>query len=246
MRNPWTTKLSQVAQLEADDRALLDRLAARPTRFTAGRSIIRQGEPPDHVNVVISGWVARYKILGDGQRQIMAVLVPGDMCDMHVFILKAMDHSLCAIGDAEVAMLSRHDVSAILHTRPALTAAFWWSSLQNEAILREWIVSLGRRDAYGRTAHLMYELHLRLSGAGIPDGALGYEFPLTQADLSDALGLSVVHVNRVLQRLREEELIILKRGRLFLPNPAALASAADFDPAYLHLDNAGGARDGAL
>ena len=246
MDNPWTTKLSQVARLEPGDKALLDRLTARPPRVCAGRTLIRQGEPPDHVNVVMSGWIARYKILGGGQRQIMALLTPGDMCDMHVFLLKTMDHSLCAIGDAEVAMLSRHDVMAILHTRPVLTGALWWSSLQNEAILREWITSLGRRDAYARTAHLMYELHLRLSGAGVPNGAAGYEFPLTQTDLADALGMSVVHVNRVVQRLREDDLIVLKRGRLFIPDPDALAAAAEFDPSYLHLDSVGGARDGAL
>ena len=244
MRNPWATKLSRVARLSAEDRDLLDRLISRPVKFDSGRNVISQGEPPDHVNVVVSGWVARYKILGDGQRQIMGLMLPGDLCDLHAFVLKAMDHSLSAVGAAEIAMLPRRDVASILETRSALTAALWWCSLQNEAILREWITSLGRRDAYRRAAHLLYELYTRLSVAGVAVDEPGFDFPLTQTDLSDALGLSVVHVNRVLQRLREEGLIVLRRGRLIIPDPDALAQAADFDPSYLHLDEQGGARPG--
>lgn len=244
MGNPWATKLSQVARLPVEDRELLDRLVSRPARFEAGRNIISQGEPPDYVNVVVSGWVAKYKILGDGQRQIMGLMLPGDLCDLHAFVLKAMDHSLAALGAAEVAMLPRREIAAIFETRPTLTAALWWSSLQNEAILREWITSLGRRNAYKRAAHLFYELHMRLSVAGVGSDEAGFDFPMTQTDLSDALGLSVVHVNRVLQRLREDGLIVLRRGRLVIPDPAALAEAADFDASYLHLDNQGGARQG--
>lgn len=244
MRNPWATKLSRVARLSVEDRDLLDRLISRPVRFDSGRNVISQGEPPDHVNVVVSGWVARYKILGDGQRQIMGLMLPGDLCDLHPFVLKAMDHSLAAVGPAEVALLPRREVASILATRPVLASALWWSSLQNEAILREWITSLGRRDAHRRAAHLFYELHTRLSAAGVATDEPGFDFPLTQTDLSDALGLSVVHVNRVLQRLREEELIILRRGRLVIPDPDALAQAADFDAGYLHLDEPGGAKPG--
>lgn len=245
MRNPWTTKLSQVAHLPRDDRELLDRLISRPTRFESGRNVISQGQPPEHVNVVVSGWVARYKVLKDGERQIMALMLPGDVCDIHAYVLKAMDHSLTAIGEAEVAMLPRQEVAAILDARPMLASALWWSSLQNEAILREWITSLGRRNAYKRTAHLLYELYVRLQAAGLPCQS-GIDFPLTQTDLSDALGLSGVHINRVLQRLREEQLIVLRRGRLDIPNPPALAQAAEFDASYLHLDEQGGAVAGGL
>lgn len=244
MRNPWATKLSRVAPLSVEDLALLDRLISRPVRFNSGRNVISQGEPPDYVNVVVSGWVARYKLLGDGRRQIMGLMLPGDVCDLHAFVLRAMDHSLAAVGPAEVALLPRREVAAILDARPTLTAALWWSSLQNEAILREWITSLGRRDAYRRAAHLFFELYTRLSVAGVPVDEPGFEFPLTQTDLSDALGLSVVHVNRVLQRLREEGLIALRRGRLVILDPNALAQAADFDASYLHLDEQGGARPG--
>ncbi len=241
MRNPLATKLSRVARLQIEDQQLLDRLVSRPTRFESGRNIVGQGEPPEHVNLVVSGWVCRYKILADGQRQIMALMLPGDVCDLNAFVLGAMDHSLAAVGPAEVALVPRREVAFILDARPALAAALWWTALQNEAILREWIINLGRRDAYRRAAHLFYELYARLSAAGVAVDGPGFDFPLTQTDLSDALGLSVVHVNRVLQRLREEELIVLKRGRLSIPDPGALADAADFDPSYLHLGEQGGA-----
>ncbi|CAN5257723.1 Crp/Fnr family transcriptional regulator [soil metagenome] len=233
--NPWTRKLEQVGDLEDVDRRLLDRLIHEPKLFRAGEDIISVGEVPDLVNVVIEGWVCRYKVLGDGQRQIMALLVPGDICDLTVFVLKEMDHSIGALTDAVVARIPRNEIMSILETRPKLTLKLWWSSLQDEAVMREWIVGLGRRTAYERTAHLFYELHSRLRGVGLCDDEGGMALPLRQTDLSDILGLSYVHMNRVLQRMREEGLITLTRRELRFPSPARLKAVAGFEDRYLHL-----------
>lgn len=241
MANPWAAKISQVVKLDEQDRSVLENLTARAVSVEPGRTLARQGDRPDQMHVVLQGFLARYKILGDGQRQIVSLLVAGEACGLQAYTLDALDYGVCSIGEALVATLPRQEVLGVMARRPTLAAGLRWGELQAESILWEWITSLGRRNAYRRAAHLLHELHLRLSAAGL-DGEDGYDFPLTQMDLSDVLGMSVVHVNRVLQRLREEGLIVLRQGRLTLPDPPRLAAAAGFDAAYLHLDCRGGAR----
>lgn len=234
MVNPWVTKLEQSVALTSQDKNLLDSLIRKPRHYSAGEDIIAVGDVPDHVNVVLDGWVCRYKILRRGERQIVAILLPGDFCDLTVFILKAMDHSIGAITDCTVAKIPRADILDILKERPNLTTALWWSSLQDEAVLREWIVGLGRRSAYQRTAHLLYEIYSRMTSVGLKtDGIV--ELPLTQRDLSDMAGLTYVHLNRVLQAMRKQGLISLSPGSLAFPDPEKMRVAADFNPDYLHL-----------
>ena len=234
MLNPWVTKLEQSVALADADKALLDALIRRPRRYAAGEDIITVGEVPDQVNVVLDGWLCRYKMLKGGERQIVAVLLPGDFCDLTVFILKEMDHSIGAITDCTVAKIPRKDILEMLKDRPNLTTALWWSSLQDEAVLREWIVGLGRRGAYQRTAHLLYELYARMTSVGLKsDGVI--ELPLTQRDLSDMVGLTYVHLNRVLQTMRRQDLITIGHGSLSFQDPEKMRAAADFDSDYLHL-----------
>ncbi|MEA3040550.1 MAG: hypothetical protein QOC65_39, partial [Sphingomonadales bacterium] len=209
-RNPLVVKLQTVTDLPADDIAALNEVCRDARELGARRNIIREGDRPEHVHLIVDGWAARYKLLADGARQITAFLIPGDLCDLHVTMLGEMDHSISTIGRATIAFIPRKEMEA-LAARPNIAHAFWWSTLVDEAVLRAWIVNVGRRDAYEAIGHLMCELYVRLHNVGRA-ADFRYELPLTQEEIADALGLTSVHVNRVLQRMRSEELITLKRG----------------------------------
>jgi CRP-like cAMP-binding protein len=173
-------------------------------------------------------------LLPDGSRQITAFLIPGDFCDLHVTILGAMDHSIGTITRSRVAFISRGRMEALME-RPAIARAFWWATLVDEAVLRSWIVNVGRRGAYEAIGHLMCELYVRLRSVGLTSDHC-YELPLTQEEIGDALGLTPVHVNRVLQRMRGEGLISLDRGALTIHDYRRLEKASGFNPNYLHIE----------
>ena len=154
-----------------------------------------------------------------------------------MFILREMDHSIAAVSPCKLVDIPREMILRLAE-RPAIARALWWASLVDEAILREWLVNMGRRPAEERLAHLMCELLMRLRAVGLADGGR-YELPMTQADLGDTLGLSTVHVNRVLQALRAKDLVELKSRTLVLLDPDRLMDFAGFNPNYLHLDRAG-------
>ncbi len=232
--NLWARKLDHFSRLSNDDRHHLDRLITHQKLIDAGTDIITEGNSADDVHVVVEGYGCRYKILPEGSRQIMAYLIPGDICDLHVFILNKMDHSIGALSSCKVVYLPREAILDILETRPALTRALWWATLQDEAILREWLVNMGRRNAYSRVAHLLCELYLRLKIVGLA-GDEAFYLPVTQTELADTLGITPVSVNRALQTLRREGLISSKGRMLTILDPGALMDAAASDPSYLHL-----------
>ena len=233
-RNPLVSKLQTVANLPEEDLKALDDLCGDAREVGARRHIIREGDRPDHVHLVVEGWAARYKLLPDGSRQITALLIPGYFCDLHVTILGEMDHSIAALTKAKVAYIPRPTMDALTE-RPALAKAFWWATLVDEAVLRAWIVNVGRRDAYEAIGHLMCELYVRMRNVGLAADH-SFELPLTQEEFADALGLTPVHVNRILQRMRSEDLIVLKRGALQILDYGRLEAASGFNPNYLHTE----------
>jgi CRP-like cAMP-binding protein len=164
----------------------------------------------------------------------MAYLVPGDICDLHVAILGEMDHSIATLTACKLAHMSQETVLELTTKHPAINHALWWNTLVDEAILREWLVTMGRRPADKQMAHLFCELLIRLQTVGLA-GDDSFDFAVTQEELGDTLGLSSVHVNRVLQQLRDDDLIVLKDKRLTITDVAGLKEFADFDPNYLHL-----------
>jgi len=161
--------------------------------------------------------------------------VAGDLFDANVFILEAMDHSVAAITRLVYAEIGAADFEGLMRQSPRLTQALWWNELVNAAIAREWTINVGQRNAYERIAHLLCEMYVRLGSVGLTRDQ-GCDWPLTQNDLADATGLTPVHVNRTLQDLRRDGLIELHGRRLTVPDLAALAVAAMFNPNYLHLD----------
>jgi CRP-like cAMP-binding protein len=234
LSNPLLRKLESFVKLHDGDVDLLNRLVARTREHRTGTDLIREGDRPDDVFLLVEGWAYRYKILPDGSRQIIAYLIPGDLCDIHIFILKEMDHALGLLSDARVASISRAEMQQILDEHPAIAQALFWSTLVDEAVLREWLVNMGQRDAYSRIAHLFCEMWLRMQQV---DLASGNEFflPLTQEQLGDTIGLTKVHVNRVIQRMRGEGLISLTDRTLTIHDAQRLREIAEFDPNYLHI-----------
>lgn len=235
MSTPLVRKLEHGAALSEEDRRFLDRAVTDKRRFGAGADIIAEGAAPEFVHVVMEGYACRYKTVEDGGRQIMAWLVPGDFCDLHVALLGEMDHSIAALSACRIGLMSRRIIAEITDTRPQISRAMWWATLVDEGILREWLVGMGRRPADTRIAHLFCELQARLAAVGLDDGG-AMDLPVNQVELADTVGLTPVHVNRVIQRLREEGLIQLDGRRLTLLDLKALQAFAGFDPNYLHLD----------
>ncbi|BAM88917.1 putative transcriptional regulator, Crp/Fnr family [Bradyrhizobium oligotrophicum S58] len=183
--------------------------------------------------MILTGWAARYKSLADGRRQIVNFVLPGDTCDAQIYLLERLDHSIAALTSISYAELDRDRFESLLAADRRLAEALWCETLSNAAIQREWTLNLGRRDAFERVAHLLCEVMARLRVVGLIDGN-SCAFPITQMDLADATGLSVVHVNRTLQELRSAGLIVLRDRTLTIRDPEALMDAALFDPDYLH------------
>ena len=233
MTDPFLKKLAAAGGLSAEDRRLLSEAVSDVRHFAPDQDIIREGARPDDVKLIVAGWACRYQLLRNGSRQITAFMLPGDLSDVHVTMLGVMDHSIGSLTIASVAAIPRATMLE-LTARPQIARAFWWASLVDEAVLRAWIVNMGRRDSFDRVAHLICELHARMETVGLAHGS-SFRLPLTQEDLSDALGLTGVHVNRTLAKLREAGLMTFKRGEIAIIDIAALRKQSGFDPTYLHL-----------
>ena len=185
--------------------------------------------------MLLEGFLCRYKDLRDGSRQISELHVPGDFADLHGFTLKRLDHSVMALTCCRVALAPHDRIKAVTAAHPHLARMWWFTTNMDAAIHREWVLSLGRRSALGRVAHLFCELRVRLEIVGLADES-GYALPLTQTDVAECLGLTPVHVNRVLKELRESGLVEFRGRRVSITDLAGLERAAEFDSAYLYVD----------
>jgi CRP-like cAMP-binding protein len=241
MVNLLTRKLEAFGFLAEADRDLLDKVAGGARLVQPRVDLIREGDTPGDVHLILEGFACRYKVLADGTRQIVAYLVPGDFCDLHVFILSAMDHSIATLTRCKVVDIPQYRIFELMN-RPAILRALWWATLVDEAVLREWLVNLGARSAEERVAHLLCELLLRLRTIGLAEGHT-YRLPVTQAELADTMGLSSVHINRVLQSLRAKGLIALKGHIITILDVDQLNAFSGFNPNYLHLAEQRGMED---
>lgn len=225
--------LEVYGRLPDADRAAIAALPVAVRRFDLGDDIVVEGDAPSQCRLLISGLAFRHKTMRDGRRQIMSFHVPGEVCDIEGLLL-AMDHSVSALSRAEVGFIPHAAMQALIDSHPAISRAMWRRDLVDGAVAREWMVGMGRRTAYARIAHLFCEMFARLGALGLVDGHR-CRFPITQTHLSDALGLSVVHTNRVLQALRGDGLLSFRGGELIVHDWPGLQAAGEFDPAYLHL-----------
>jgi CRP-like cAMP-binding protein len=233
MGNRFIEKLRGFNALGDEDIAALEAATSASRKFAAKQDLIREGDRPGPVFVVLEGWAHRYKILPSGTRQVVAFLMPGDSCDNHIGLLAEMDHSIQTITPALVATISRDQMDALMASRPEVAKALYLAQLVDEGTMRAWITSMGRRTSIERVAHLMCELYLRARNIGLttePRLAL----PLSQLLLADALGMTPVHLNRVLKELRIAGAMTLARGSLLIEDPVKLVRIAGFDENYLH------------
>ena len=234
MGNPLVLKLEHGARLTDEDRSVLASLSSRTRRIPPHHDITSEGDRPDNVNLVMDGLACRYKVLPNGSRQIVAYLVPGDFCDLHVALLGEMDHTIGTGWGCTIAEIPRSTIEELTAHHPRITRALWWATLVDEGTLREWLVNMGQRSAYKQLAHLVCEMLVRLQTVGCASED-SFEFPITQADLADTLGITPVHANRMLRDLRGEGLIVWSRKGVYIPDVLRLKDFADFDPKYLHL-----------
>ena len=229
-----TRKLSAFVALSAHELAALERLQLRRRTFVVGRDLVHQGQSKQAAYILASGWVCSYKTQPDGTRQIVDFQIPGDFLGLRSVLLRTSDHSFEPITEIQAAEVQAADLLEAFATAPRLAAAVLWAASRDEAMVVEHLVNLGRRDADVRMAHFLLEMGSRLALVGMGNQE-GYDCPLTQYHLADALGLSAVHVNRVLRQLRESGLVTFRSGRVSFDNYNQLVKLADFDPDYLDL-----------
>jgi len=232
--NPLVRKLESILVLSDGEKDVLRKVSGTVKTVGPRQDLVREGDRPSECCLILEGFAYRYKLTEEGKRQIFSFHIPGDIPDLQSLHLDVMDHSLSSLSACKVMYISHETVCDLVRRCPRIGDAFWRETLIDGAVFREWILNLGRREAYGRMAHLLCELYVRLKAVGLTNGDV-YEFPLTQAEFGDALGLSTVHVNRTLQDLRGDGLITLRSNSVTVLDWDRLREAGEFDPTYLHL-----------
>lgn len=236
LESPFVHRFVRHYQVDEDDLKKFHEIACREVHCAAGDDILKRGEKLTQVIFLMSGWVMRSRYTRDGNRQIMHILLPSDIVTPGVFVTTHSDHHICAITDSIIRLVEPTVMQQFFTDTRSVAAAFWWASQQEQGILREQIVRLGRRSAVHRIAHLFLELYQRLFLAGLVDSA-NFTIPLKQNDIADVLGLSNVHVNRMLRRLVGLGYIDYNGTQVSIQDLDGLASFCDFDLSHLHLDS---------
>ena len=238
MSPPLIRKLEVFGPLPDRDKQALE-LATRHTRQVgAGRDLVREGDRPTECQLILQGFAYRHRTPDDGQRQIMGFEIPGDLCDLHGFLMGRADHAVATLTPCEVATLPRDVLMDWYEERPVVAHALWRGMLVDAAISRTWLLGIARRTARERVAHLLCEVLRRLQAVGLAEDG-GGTLPFPPAEIADALGLSVVHVHRTLQSLHREGLVTPGVGQVTIDDPPGLQAACGFDPAYLYLKGDG-------
>jgi CRP-like cAMP-binding protein len=231
---PFLWRLQSVIKLsEVEQQAILN-LPVRYADIKADQDVVREGDRPSRMFFIINGMTCTYKIAAGGRRQIVTFHMQGDAPDLQSVHLTTLDVSIATITPATLGFVEHEAILDLCQLYPRLSAGFWRHTLIDAAIFREWMTSIGQRQAPSRIAHLLCELFLRAQAVGLVDDD-AMAFPITQIEIGDALGLSSVHVNRSLQELRNKKLISLRDSELRILNWEGLQAAGDFSPNYLHM-----------
>ncbi|KAA2235938.1 Crp/Fnr family transcriptional regulator [Salinarimonas soli] len=229
-------KLALRDRLSIEERRVLSGIVARTVVVPKGEDLVREGATPTESKILQSGFAARYKLLQNGKRQITALHVIGDFVDLQSLVIKPMDHAILALTDCTVGAVPHEILRGITERYPHLTRMLMLNIALDGAIHRQWLVMTGRPSAGSRFAHLVCELFVRLQAVGQTQDN-SFHLPVTQGELSDVLGLSTVHVNRTLQILRANELLVWRNGEVEILDWQRLCEVAEFDPTYLNLHN---------
>lgn len=230
--SPLARKLGTYVTLSEEELLVLGKLHRKRRSFEADHELVLQGEPAHSAYILAAGWVCSYKLLPDGTRQIVDFQIPGDLLGFRSVLLRVADHNIQSVTKIEVSEVSASDLLDAFARTPRLATAVLWAASRDEAMVVEHLVSLGRRDAVERTAHFLLEMGSRMMLAGLGTHE-GYQCPLSQYLLADALGLTPVHINRVLRKLREDGLVTFRKGKVMFDDFYRLVEFAEFDKAYL-------------
>jgi CRP-like cAMP-binding protein len=231
--SPLARKLNTFLPLAADELETLAGIQSAPTVVKRGKQLTHEGQTGHKAFVLQEGWACSYKVLPNGTRQIISFPVPGDCVGLRSVLLRTADHSFSALTDAVVSSVEGDRILKCITDFPRLGAALFWAASRDEAMVVEHLVSIGRRNAIQRTAHFFMELAERLSLVGLATEA-EFKCPLSQYVLADALGLTAIHVNRVLRQLRERKLLTLRNGRVHIHSLHRLRIQAGFEGGYLN------------
>ena len=229
------TKLRRRISISSEEERAIRDSVTETRRVAADEILIRSGQELNSSNLLLDGWMARTKDLPGGERQVTELHVAGDFADLHGFTLKRLDHDVVTLSECTIGTVPHDRLKEIIENYPRLGQYYWFSANVDAAITRELALSLGQRSAMSRMAHLFCELYLRLDAVGRAR-ADGYAFPLTQRELSECLGLTVVHANRTIQELRRRGLVELENRQLTILDRRGLEGIAEFDSTYLYLD----------
>ncbi len=239
MLTPFIRKLEAFGPLPDRDKRALTQALGRTRQVGAGRALVREGDHPAECQLILQGFAYRHRTLRDGQRQIVSFEIPGDLCGLHGLLLGQADHAVTTLTLCNVAMLPREVLTDWVETRPAFARALWRGTLVDAAVSQAWLLNVSRRTARGRIAHLLCEMLRRLQAVGLAEEG-GCTLPIPPAEIADALGLSVVHVNRTLRGLRAAGLVTPDGGQVIIDDLPGLQAAGGFDPAYLLGGDVGG------
>jgi CRP-like cAMP-binding protein len=220
--------------LAEDEEHALRSLLAAVVDVDADQDIVREHDVMRQSHLLLDGWACRYITLKNGRRQIVAIHIPGDFVDLHSFPLQVMDHSVGTFTPCRIATAPHDGLRAVTERHPHLARLFWLSTLIDGAINRQWLLSAGQRSALEQTAHLLCELYVRLELVGEARG-FAFAMPMSQAELADALGISTVHANRVVQELKSANVVVWQGRTVSILDWDRLREIAEFDPVYLNL-----------
>ena len=231
---PFLRKLQRFAPLTEQEAHAMAEAVAEVRRASAGEKIVREGSQPEACHVLLDGFIAHHKSLSADKRQIIAFGIPGDTCDLDAFIGGRMDHSVMALMPSRLAILPHDRLLGLTAAYPRVARALWRETVLDASVFAEWVANIGRRSAAERVAHLVCETFIRLQEAGLARER-GFEWPVTQKHLSDATGLTPVHINRVLKELREGGLLTVHARSVLIDDWDGLKRLSGFDPGYLEL-----------
>jgi CRP-like cAMP-binding protein len=226
-------KLSTFLPLSGDELKSLAKMQSTALNVRRGRQLTQEGQTGHKAFVLQVGWACSYKDLPDGRRQIISFPIAGDCVGLRSVLLRTADHSFSALTDAVVSPVEGSRILDCITEFPRIGAALMWAASRDEAMVVEHLVNIGRRNAIERTAHFFMELAERLSLVGLATEA-EFKCPLSQFVLADALGLTAIHVNRVLRQLREQGLLTLRKGNVKIHDLNRLRKLAGFQGGYLN------------
>lgn len=233
MSNAFVRRLQSITSLQEVDKCLLEDISYKSRKFAPKKYVPCGGEDLVSFPVLLSGWAARYQVVRNGGRQITQLLLPGDSLFFGTHFSEAVNDEIVTLSACDIVNVYYSEIERAIRASPAICNAMLSYGCMENAIFASWVVNLGRRDAYERMAHLICELHHRLTFDQADEAEDDFLFPLTQEDFADVLGLTPVHINRKLQQMRQNNLISLRSKRMKIIDLPALKKIAGFSPSYL-------------